>query len=77
MPYSGRLTWDAVVLHAGVLPGSPSSHGCVHLPRAFAELLFGITNKGTTVVIADESPAPREVVHPAVLAPIQSWLHVQ
>ena len=70
MPYSERLTWDGVALHAGGLPGYPSSHGCVHLPSAFAERLFGITNKGTTVVIADETTAPRDVVHPAVLAPV-------
>jgi hypothetical protein len=72
MPYSERLTWDGVALHAGGLPGYPSSHGCVHLPSAFAERLFGITHKGTTVVIADESTAPREVVHPAVLAPVDA-----
>jgi hypothetical protein len=72
MPYSERLTWDGVALHAGGLPGYPSSHGCVHLPSAFAAALFGITDKGTTVVIADESTAPREVVHPAVLAPVDA-----
>ncbi len=72
MPYSERLTWDGVALHAGGLPGYPSSHGCVHLPSAFAERLFGITNKGTTVVIADETTAPRDVVHPAVLAPVDA-----
>jgi hypothetical protein len=72
MPYSERLTWDGVALHAGGLPGYPSSHGCVHLPSVFAEQLFGITHKGTTVVIADESTAPREVVHPAVLAPVEA-----
>jgi hypothetical protein len=72
MPYSERLTWGGVALHAGGLPGYPSSHGCVHLPTVFAEKLFGITHKGTTVVIADESTAPREVVHPAVLAPVDA-----
>ncbi|MGB5737177.1 MAG: L,D-transpeptidase [Thiohalocapsa sp.] len=72
MPYSERLTWDGVALHAGGLPGYPSSHGCVHLPSAFAERLFGITHKGTTVVIADEATAPRDVVHPAVLAPVDA-----
>jgi hypothetical protein len=72
MPYSERLTWDGVALHAGGLPGYPSSHGCVHLPSAFAQQLFGITHKGTTVVIADEATAPRDVVHPAVLAPVDA-----
>jgi hypothetical protein len=72
MPYSERLTWDGVALHAGGLPGYPSSHGCVHLPSEFARLLFGITHKGTTVVIAGESTAPRSVVHPPMLTPVSA-----
>ena len=72
MPYSERLTVDGVALHAGGLPGYPSSHGCVHLPSEFARLLFGITHQGTTVVIAGESTAPRSVVHPAVLTPVDA-----
>lgn len=56
MPYSERLTWDGVALHAGALPGYPSSHGCIHLPFEFSKLLFGITHKGTTVVVTDEAP---------------------
>jgi hypothetical protein len=72
MPYSERLTWDGVALHAGGLPGYPSSHGCVHLPSEFARLLFGITHKGTTVVIAGKSTAPRELVHPALLTPVDA-----
>ena len=70
MPYSERLTVDGVALHAGGLPGYPSSNGCVHLPSEFARQLFGITHQGTTVVIAGKSTAPRSVVHPAVLAPV-------
>ena len=69
MPYDERLTWDGVSLHAGGLPGYPSSHGCVHLPLGFARLLFGVTEVGTTVVIADERSAPYEVVHPGPLLP--------
>ena len=72
MPYSERLTWDGVALHAGGLPGYPSSHGCVHLPSEFAHLLFGITHKGTTVVIAGESTAPRSVIHPPMLTPVSA-----
>jgi hypothetical protein len=56
MPYSERLTWDGVALHAGALPGYPSSHGCIHLPYEFSKLLFGITHNGTTVVVTNESP---------------------
>ncbi|MFD2277369.1 L,D-transpeptidase family protein [Rubritalea spongiae] len=56
MPYSERLTWGGVALHAGAVPGYRSSHGCIHLPYEFSKLLFGITHNGTTVVITDESP---------------------
>ncbi|HEY2798335.1 MAG TPA: L,D-transpeptidase family protein [Thermoanaerobaculia bacterium] len=70
MPYSERLTWDGVALHAGGLPGYPESHGCVHLPTRFAQLLFGITHVGMTVVIASDRTAPHEVAHPAFLSPV-------
>ena len=56
MPFSERLTWDGVALHAGGLPGYPSSHGCIHLPYEFSKKLFGITHKGTTVVVTGDSP---------------------
>ncbi|GAA5494027.1 Lipoprotein-anchoring transpeptidase ErfK/SrfK [Rubritalea squalenifaciens DSM 18772] len=56
MPFSERLTWDGVALHAGALPGYPSSHGCIHLPYEFSKKLFGITHKGTTVVITNSKP---------------------
>lgn len=51
MPFQQRLTWDGVALHAGGLPGYPESHGCVHLPYAFARELFAITSLGITVVV--------------------------
>jgi hypothetical protein len=62
MPYTERLTWQGVALHAGGLPGYPSSHGCVHLPLEFAKLLFGIEALGGTVIIAgggDDDPNMR------------------
>ncbi len=70
MPYSERLTWDGIALHAGGVPGYPESHGCVHMPTRFAELLFGITSVGMTVVIANATSAPVEVSHPSFLAPV-------
>jgi hypothetical protein len=70
MPYQERLTWDGVALHAGGLPGYPESHGCVHLPTKFAELLFGATNMGMTVVIAEAGSSPVAVVHPRPILPI-------
>lgn len=70
MPYMQRLTWDGIALHGGHLPGYPASHGCVRLPQAFAEKLFGITRFGDSVVVANAKASPASVVHPAVLAPV-------
>ena len=67
MPFTERLTWSGVALHAGNLPGYPDSHGCVHLPLAFSQLLFGVTQLGTPVIIADAATAPAEVLHPGLL----------
>ncbi len=67
MPFMQRLTWGGIAMHAGNLPGYPSSHGCVRLPAAFAKLLFGITELGMTVVITDKSAVPVAVSAPAIL----------
>lgn len=67
MPNMNRLTWSGIALHAGNLPGYPASHGCVRLPMQFSELLFGITRKGMTVVIADDSSQPATVTHPGMV----------
>jgi hypothetical protein len=53
MPYMQRLTAKGVAMHAGNLPGYPASHGCIRLPKAFAKLLYGITELGTPVTITD------------------------
>ena len=70
MPYTQRLTWGGVALHAGGLPGYPSSHGCVHLPSAFAERLFEVSPMGMTVVVAKASTAPLDLDHPMPISPI-------
>lgn len=67
MPDTQRLTWDGVALHAGGLPGYPSSHGCVHLPLAFADRLFEITHVGTPVIIAGAASDPWVLVHPGLV----------
>lgn len=72
MPYTQRLTWDGVALHAGGLPGYPSSHGCVHLPTVFAEQLFQVSPMGMTVVVADGRASPVDVAHPAALSPVNA-----
>ena len=53
MPYMQRLTSKGVAMHAGNLPGYPASHGCIRLPKAFAKLLYGVTEVGTPVMITD------------------------
>ncbi len=70
MPFMQRLTWDGVALHAGSLPGYPASHGCVRLPKAFAEKVFSVTKTGDTVVVASGASSATSLVHPAVLAPV-------
>jgi hypothetical protein len=66
MPYMERVTWGGIALHAGNLPGYPDSHGCIRLPLEFSKLLFGVTMKGATVIIANEHSAPAETVHPGL-----------
>lgn len=72
MPYTQRLTWDGVALHAGGLPGYPSSHGCVHLPSKFSEELFDVSPMGMTVVVVNGSTAPSDVAHPPAFAPVDA-----
>jgi hypothetical protein len=62
MPFMQRLTMDGIALHAGEIPGRPSSHGCVRLPLAFARLLFAATAVGTTVHITELAPSPGEAL---------------
>lgn len=69
MPFQQRLTWDGVALHAGGLPGYPESHGCVHLPYAFAKVLFETTGHATTVIIAGNAAHPVDTGSGQVLAP--------
>lgn len=67
MPNMNRLTWDGIALHAGNLPGYPASHGCVRLPMAFSEKLYGMTHLGTPVIIAGSATDPVELTHPGPL----------
>lgn len=70
MPYMLRLTWSGTALHAGHLPGRPASHGCVRLPKAFAQALFDAVRRGTVVVIADAASHPATVVVPGWTTPV-------
>jgi hypothetical protein len=72
MPNMERLTWDGIALHAGKLPGYPASHGCVRLPKAFAEKLYAITQVGTPVIIGGDHTQPAAVVDPGLLLGAQA-----
>ena len=72
MPYSLRLSWKGVALHAGNLPGFPASHGCVRLPMEFAKKLFAAMPMGGTVVIAGGHQDPVKRPPAGVLAPVMA-----
>jgi len=67
MPYMQRLTWTGVAMHAGNLPGYPASHGCVRLPLDFAQKLYSVTGKGTTVIVTDGKKATETTSRPGLL----------
>jgi hypothetical protein len=69
MPYMQRLTWSGIALHAGSLPGYPASHGCVRMPRDFAQKLYGMTKIGMRVIIAPNDVQPDDIDHPALFKP--------
>ena len=69
MPFMERLTWDGMAIHGGNNPGKPSSHGCIHVPLDFAEKLYGITQKGDTVLISDLKEVPGDTVNPGLVPP--------
>jgi len=52
MPFMQRIDTYGIALHAGFNPGHPASHGCIRLPAKFAAKLYGVTQIGSTVLIA-------------------------
>src|SRR5215472_124956 len=69
MPFMQRITWTGIALHAGVLPGYAASHGCVRMPHAFAQHLYGLTDIGMRVIILRDDVAPADIEHPALFKP--------
>src|SRR5262245_40821876 len=68
MPYMQRITWSGVAMHEGKLPGYPASHGCIRLPREFAQRLWGMTRIGARVIIAQDEVAPHDITHTRLAA---------
>ena len=69
MPFMQRITWSGIALHAGALPGYPASHGCVRMPHAFAERVFGLTRLGMKVLVSRHDLIPVAITHPALFQP--------
>ncbi len=70
MPFMQRITWSGVALHeSNSVPRHPASHGCVRLPHGFARQLYGMTETGVPVVIADQPLTPAEIIHPLLFRP--------
>jgi lipoprotein-anchoring transpeptidase ErfK/SrfK len=69
MPFMQRLTWSGTAMHQGPLPGRPASHGCIRLPKDFAQLLWKATKIGARVVIAAKEAAPTEIAHERLFTP--------
>jgi hypothetical protein len=69
MPYMQRITWSGVALHEGVVPGYAASHGCVRLPHAFAQRLYGYTEGNERIVISHQDIVPAAISHPRLFAP--------
>ncbi|MEM1083085.1 MAG: L,D-transpeptidase family protein [Verrucomicrobiota bacterium] len=65
MPYMQRLTWDGIAMHAGDLPGYPASGGCIRLPYAFSQKIYGEMRHGSTVVITRKRSNPSRSSRPA------------
>lgn len=69
MPFMQRLTWSGIALHAGALPGYPASHGCVRMPRDFAERFYDIGRLGMRVIVMRDDIGPADISHPALFRP--------
>ena len=75
MPFMQRLTWSGIALHeSNSVPRYPASHGCVRLPRGFAKKLFGLTDRGAHVVIAEREAEPELIQHSLLFQPTDKSL---
>ncbi|WHO40887.1 L,D-transpeptidase family protein [Sphingobium sp. AP49] len=53
MPYMQRLTSDGVAIHGSDVKWGYATHGCIGVPREFAQKLFGVTKVGDMVIITN------------------------
>ena len=76
MPDS-QFFFGGAALHAGGLPGYPSSHGCVHLPTQFASLLFEITHNGTPVIVTNERSGIGSLSHAGLVLSEKDQIQIE
>jgi hypothetical protein len=57
------------MLHDGVVPGHPASHGCIRLKNDFAIRLWHLPKAGTRVIIAHDDVQPVELANPHLFKP--------
>ncbi|PZM16825.1 L,D-transpeptidase family protein [Rhizobium tubonense] len=70
MPFMQRLTWSGIALHeSGYVPGYPASHGCVRMPKSFAQKLYQMTAPGVHVVITNQPLVPQPIEHATLFQP--------
>jgi len=69
MFFMQRLTQSGVALHQGVVPNYPASHGCIRLPEAFAQKLWGMTRLGVRVIVTHGEASPVAISHPRLFTP--------
>jgi hypothetical protein len=70
MPFMQRLTWSGIALHESAsVPSYPASHGCVRLPKAFARMLYQMTERGVHVVISGQPLVPQPIESAALFRP--------
>lgn len=53
MPYMQRLTSDGVAIHGSDVKWGYATHGCIGVPKEFAQKLFGVTKVGDMVIITN------------------------
>src|ERR1700722_19313227 len=64
MPFMQRITWSGVAMHAGVLPGSPASHGGSDTRAEFAVKLFHMPERGARVLVVRNEVTPEPIESP-------------
>jgi hypothetical protein len=51
MPYAMRLTGDGVSIHGSEMRDDYATHGCIGLPKGFAQMLFASAHIGDPVLV--------------------------